>query len=101
MTDTADTAPTTEVVELTPEQADALIAEGRRRIDALDDQIIGLVQARLDVSRANQKARMSAGGGRVAHGRELEIMNHYADRLGRPGRALALALLEFMRTSAS
>jgi chorismate mutase len=86
---------------LTQEQVDALIAEGRARIDALDDQIIALVRARLEVSRANQKARINAGGGRVAHGRELEIMNHYADELGRPGGALALALLEFMRTSAT
>lgn len=87
--------------ELTPEQVDQLIADGRARIDALDDQIIALVQARLEVSRTNQQTRMAHGGGRVAHGRELEIMNHYADQLGRPGGALALALLEFMRTSAS
>ena len=37
----------------------------------------------------------------MEHGRELEIMNHYAGTLGRPGGALALALLEVMRGSTS
>ena len=83
------------------EQAAQVIAEGRARIDALDDQIIALVQQRLEVSKRNQQARMAIGGGRVEHGRELEIMNHYAGQLGRPGGALALALLEVMRGSAS
>jgi chorismate mutase len=88
-------------VELTEEQAAEVIAEGRARIDALDDEIIALVQSRLEVSRRNQKARMAIGSGRVEHGRELEIMNHYAAALGRPGGALALAMLEVMRGSAS
>ena len=87
--------------ELTEEQAAQVIAEGRARIDALDNEIIALVQSRLEVSKGNQKARMAIGGGRVEHGRELEIMNHYAAELGRPGGALALALLEVMRGSAS
>jgi chorismate mutase len=88
-------------VALTEEQAAQVIADGRARIDALDDEIIALVQTRLEVSRGNQQARMAIGGGRVEHGRELEIMNHYAAVLGRPGGALALALLEVMRGSAS
>ncbi|MEA2144978.1 MAG: chorismate mutase [Solirubrobacteraceae bacterium] len=87
--------------ELTEEQAGQVIADGRARIDALDDEIIALVQSRLEVSRGNQQARMAIGGGRVEHGRELEIMNHYAAALGRPGGALALALLEVMRGSAT
>ncbi|MDX6221702.1 MAG: chorismate mutase [Frankiales bacterium] len=92
---------TDEPVALTEEQAAQVIAEGRARIDALDDEIIALVQRRLEVSRGNQQARMAIGGGRVEHGRELEIMNHYAVALGRPGGAFALALLEVMRGSAS
>jgi chorismate mutase len=87
--------------QLTEEQAGQVIAEGRARIDALDNEIIALVQSRLEVSRKNQQARMAMGGGRVEHGRELEIMNHYAAALGRPGGALALALLEVMRGSAT
>jgi chorismate mutase len=96
MNDAVDTA-----AELTEEQAALVIAEGRARIDALDEEIIGLVQNRLEVSRRNQQARIAIGGGRVEHGRELEIMNHYASALGRPGGALALALLEVMRGSAT
>jgi chorismate mutase len=92
---------TEEPVALTEEQAALVIAEGRARIDALDDEIIALVQRRLEVSRGNQQARMAIGGGRVEHGRELEIMNHYAAALGRPGGTFALALLEVMRGSAS
>jgi chorismate mutase len=91
---------TPEQTVLTAEQAAEVIAAGRARIDELDGQIIALVQARLQVSKANQQARIAAGGGRVEHGRELEIMNHYAAELGRPGGALALALLEVMRGSA-
>ena len=86
---------------LSEEQAAQVIAEGRARIDALDDEIIALVQQRLEVSKRNQQARIAVGGGRVEHGRELEIMNHYAGTLGRPGGALALALLEVMRGSTS
>jgi chorismate mutase len=86
---------------LSEEEAAQVIAEGRARIDALDDEIIALVQQRLEVSKRNQQARIAVGGGRVEHGRELEIMNHYAGTLGRPGGALALALLEVMRGSTS
>jgi chorismate mutase len=98
VTDTTN-QPTQE--SLSEEQAAQVIAEGRARIDALDDEIIALVQQRLEVSKRNQQARIAVGGGRVEHGRELEIMNHYAGKLGRPGGALALALLEVMRGSTS
>jgi chorismate mutase len=87
-------------VALTEEEAAAVIAGGRARIDELDEQIIALVQTRLEVSKRNQMARIAAGGGRVNHGRELEIMNRYSSVLGRPGGALALAMLEVMRGSA-
>jgi chorismate mutase len=101
VTDTTN-QPTHETQEsLSEEQAAQVIAEGRARIDALDDEIIALVQQRLQVSKRNQQARIAVGGGRVEHGRELEIKNHYAGKLGRPGGALALALLEVMRGSTS
>lgn len=87
-------------VALTEDEAAAVIAGGRARIDELDGEIIALVQTRLEVSRRNQTARIAAGGGRVNHGRELEIMNRYSAALGRPGGALALAMLEVMRGSA-
>ena len=77
--------------------AEEVVATGRARIDALDAQIVALVQQRADLSHEIQAARRSLGGGRIAHSRELEIVAHYTDSLGRPGTALALALLELCR----
>lgn len=79
-----------------PGTADA-IAAGRARIDELDDQIIALVQQRLQVSHGIQRVRLAAGGRRVEHGREVEVVNRYAAALGRPGADLALALLALAR----
>jgi len=85
-TDTADTASTADV-----------IADARARIDALDDRIIGLVQERMAVSAVVQEARISSGGRRVNLSREMEILSHYRDALGRPGTSLAMTLLELCR----
>lgn len=76
-------------------QADAAaaIAGGRARIDELDGQIIDLVLARMAVSRTIQRARTATGGRRVDHGREVEIVNRYANALGPTGTELALAIL--------
>ena len=73
------------------------IAVGRARIDELDAQIVALVQQRLEVSRGIQRARLAAGGRRVEHSREVDIVNRYAAALGRPGADVALALLALAR----
>ena len=78
----------------TPEQ---LIADSRTRIDALDDRIIGLVQERMAVSAVIQEARITSGGRRVNLSREMEILGHYRDALGKPGTSLAMTLLELCR----
>ncbi|MEV5608261.1 chorismate mutase [Streptomyces sp. NPDC052225] len=80
----------------TPEAAD-LISGARDRIDALDDRIIGLVQERMAVSAVIQEARITSGGRRVNLSREMEILNHFSDALGKPGTALAMTLLELCR----
>ncbi|MFF2521984.1 chorismate mutase [Streptomyces liangshanensis] len=80
----------------TPEAAE-LIGGARERIDALDERIIGLVQERMAVSAAVQRARMTSGGRRIHLSRENEILGHYRDALGRPGTALAMTLLELSR----
>ncbi|MEU7643672.1 chorismate mutase [Streptomyces huasconensis] len=80
----------------TPE-AVGVIENARERIDALDDRIIGLVQERMAVSAVIQQARITSGGRRVNLSREMEILAHYRDALGKPGTTLAMTLLELSR----
>ncbi|MCX5368518.1 chorismate mutase [Streptomyces sp. NBC_00015] len=80
----------------TPEAAD-VITGARERIDSLDDRIIGLIQERMAVSAVIQDARITSGGRRVNLSREMEILGHYRDALGRPGTPLAMTLLELCR----
>lgn len=80
----------------TSEAAD-VITGARDRIDALDDRIIGLIQERMAVSAVIQEARITSGGRRVNLARELEVLGHYRDALGKPGTALAMTLLELCR----
>jgi chorismate mutase len=80
----------------TSEAAD-VITGARERIDALDDRIIGLIQERMAVSAVIQEARITSGGRRVNLARELEVLGHYRDALGKPGTGLAMTLLELCR----
>jgi chorismate mutase len=70
---------------------------GRARIDAIDDQIVELIRRRGDVSREIQAARIADGGRRVDLRRETEVIGRYTAALGRPGTAIAMALLELGR----
>ncbi|MFF0446280.1 chorismate mutase [Streptomyces sp. NPDC004609] len=79
------------------EEAADVIASARERIDALDDRIIGLVQERMAISAVVQEARISSGGRRVSLSREMEVLGHYRDALGKPGTSLAMTLLELCR----
>ncbi|MFJ7155707.1 chorismate mutase [Streptomyces sp. NPDC101118] len=74
-----------------------LITGARDRIDALDDRIIGLIQERMAVSAVIQEARITSGGRRVNLSREMEVLAHYSEALGKPGTALAMTLLELCR----
>lgn len=80
----------------TPDAAD-VITGARERIDSLDDRIIGLIQERAAVSAVIQDARITSGGRRVNLSREMEILTHYSDALGKPGTTLAMTLLELCR----
>ncbi|WP_406272250.1 chorismate mutase [Streptomyces sp. NBC_00191] len=95
MTVTEQTA--TEQTGARTEEAADLITGARERIDALDDRIIGLVQERMAVSAVIQEARISSGGRRVNLSREMEVLSHFRDALGKPGTALAMTLLELCR----
>ncbi|MFF3453010.1 chorismate mutase [Streptomyces sp. NPDC002730] len=90
MTVTTDTGARTE-------EAASLIGDARSRIDTLDDRIIGLIQERMAVSAVIQEARISSGGRRVSLSREMEVLSHFRDALGKPGTALAMTLLELCR----
>nr|WSX50220.1 chorismate mutase [Streptomyces sp. NBC_00974] len=93
VTDTATAVPAV-ATATTPEQ---LIAASRDRIDTLDDRIIGLIQERMAVSAVIQEARIGSGGRRVHLSREMEVLGHWNDALGKPGTTLAMTLLELCR----
>ncbi|MGV9243241.1 chorismate mutase [Streptomyces sp. NPDC003710] len=78
-------------------EAAGVITGARARIDALDDRIIGLIQERMAVSAVIQEARIASGGRRVNLSREMEVLGHYREALGKPGTALAMTLLELCR----
>jgi chorismate mutase len=88
---------TTEKTGARTDEAAGPITSARERIDALDDRIIGLIQERMAVSAVIQEARISSGGRRVNLSREMEVLAHFRDALGRPGTALAMTLLELCR----
>ncbi|WP_327354010.1 chorismate mutase [Streptomyces sp. NBC_01304] len=91
------TTTTTEKTGARTTEAADLIGNARTRIDALDDRIIGLVQERMAVSAVIQEARITSGGRRVNLSREMEVLAHYSDAVGKPGTALAMTLLELCR----
>ncbi|MEW2080581.1 chorismate mutase [Streptomyces sp. NPDC005283] len=96
MTVTTDTGATSDTGARTDEAA-SLIGDARGRIDTLDDRIIGLIQERMAVSAVIQEARVTSGGRRVNLSREMEVLGHFRDALGKPGTALAMTLLELCR----
>ncbi|MDG4862465.1 chorismate mutase [Streptomyces sp. T-3] len=94
---TATAVSKTEKTGARSDEAADLIGNARTRIDALDDRIIGLVQERMAVSAVIQEARITSGGRRVNLSREMEVLAHYSDALGKPGTSLAMTLLELCR----
>jgi chorismate mutase len=69
----------------------------RERIDVLDAQILRLVAERSEVSARIGAARRASGGPRIVHARENEVVRRWREQLGRPGAAIAMALLELGR----
>jgi chorismate mutase len=85
------------IATLTPDEADDKIDQLRAEIDSVDEDIVAIVQRRIAVSKQIQAIRMTHGGRRREHSRELKIVNTYVDALGRTGSQLALTLLELSR----
>ncbi|ALC21411.1 chorismate mutase [Streptomyces pristinaespiralis] len=97
MSITETTRTTTEQTGARTPEAATVITGARERIDALDDRIIGLIQERMAVSAVIQDARIASGGRRVNLAREMEVLAHYRDALGRPGTSIAMTMLELCR----
>jgi chorismate mutase len=74
-----------------------VVSRLREEIDALDEEILRLIERRTTVSRQVGLARRAAGGPRVVYRRELEIFARYRDKLGKDGSALAAILLRLGR----
>lgn len=77
--------------------APAGVSSGRARIDAIDAELIELIQRRMAVSAEIQAARITSGGRRLDLRRETEVIGRYTQALGRPGTSVAMALLELGR----
>ncbi|MFJ1593070.1 chorismate mutase [Kitasatospora albolonga] len=69
----------------------------RADIDLVDAEIRALVARRGELSRAIQRARIAGGGRRTDLARETRVITPYTQSFGRPGTAIALALLEICR----
>ncbi|WP_433265649.1 chorismate mutase [Actinosynnema sp. CS-041913] len=80
-----DTAPANEDI-------DAL----RQEIDYLDAELLRLVKRRVEISKTIGAARMAAGGTKIVHNREIDVLNRYRE-LGPEGRDLAMILLKLGR----
>ena len=74
-----------------------VVRAGRERIDALDAELVRLIAERAAVSAQVQQARRASGGPRIVQSRENEVVGRWREALGRPGGAIALALLELGR----
>jgi chorismate mutase len=72
------------------------IDELRQEIDDLDKELLRLVQRRAEVSKIIGAARMAAGGTRIVHNREIDVLNRYKE-LGPDGKDLAMVLLKLGR----
>ncbi|MGM1061018.1 chorismate mutase [Saccharothrix sp. Mg75] len=68
----------------------------RQEIDHLDAELLRLVKRRIEVSKIIGAARMAAGGTRIVHNREIDVLNRYRE-LGPEGRDLAMILLKLGR----
>ena len=93
----AAAAPAAPAAPTAPDPAPDGVAGGRTRMDAIDAELIALIRRRGAVSAEIQAARMTGGGRRLDLRRETEVIGRYTRELGRPGTAVAMALLELGR----
>lgn len=77
--------------------SDAEIQKYREEIDRLDHEILAAITRRTAISKAIGKTRMSSGGTRLVHTREVAIINQFRQEIGEEGPALAGILLRMGR----
>lgn len=77
--------------------SDAEIQRYREEINRMDRIILDAIKRRTEVSRAIGATRMSSGGTRLVHTREIAIINQFAQELGEEGPTIAQALLRMGR----
>lgn len=77
--------------------SDAEIQQYREEINRLDKVIINAIKRRSKVSQTIGRTRMSSGGTRLVHTREVAIINQFREELGPEGPALAAILLRLGR----
>lgn len=86
---------TSTATEVTPASAEE-IPDLRVEIDAIDAEILRLVQRRSEISHRVGLARMAAGGPRIVYNREMAVLARFRE-LGPEGRELAMLLLRLGR----
>lgn len=72
------------------------INELRVEIDAIDAEIVRLIQRRTAISHAIGAARKSLGGPRIVYSREMQVLDRFRD-LGPAGTDLGMLLLSLGR----
>ena len=77
--------------------SDAEIQKYREEINRLDREILDAVKRRTEISQTIGKTRMSSGGTRLVHTREVAIINQFREEIGEEGPALAGILLRMGR----
>ncbi|WP_026423363.1 chorismate mutase [Actinokineospora inagensis] len=73
------------------------VDSGRQVIDSIDGTIIRLVRERQQAAAGVQQARVDAGEPRLHNAREISVLKRYSGELGKPGTALASAILTSCR----
>ncbi len=87
---------TDEAVEVPVPQDQAGIDELRLEIDAIDAELVRLIQRRTAISHAIGTARKSLGGPRIVYSREMAILERFRS-LGPAGTDLGMMLLSMGR----
>lgn len=72
------------------------ISEMRVEIDAIDAELVRLIQRRTEISHAIGAARTAVGGTRIVYSREMKVLDRFA-ALGPAGTELGMLLLSLGR----